>query len=157
MSGRKKTGTESAAAPNAQQLDGANSSPEQSQIDVSQGNVNNDVNSQQPDAGVGTAIGDDAGNGTEDQNATNQVADESKATASDPVQVEVPKQEDQSAIKPIVVTSDLSYSVTIPPIYVMVGAGQRVEIHEADSVKRQQIVSNLEQLKQMHRKLSFSY
>lgn len=139
MTGRKKAGATDAA----QDAQPSGTDP----ID-NQGDSNVDLNPQQS-VNVDAADGGNAvGNTTEDQNAENVLASATAEATSDvAVQSDEPQVE---SVKPIVVTSGLSFSLTVPPTYQMIGAGQRVEIIEANEVIRGQIVSNLEQLKLLH-------
>lgn len=139
MTGRKKTGATDAA----QDAQPSGTDP----ID-NQGDSNVDLNSQQS-GNVDAADGSNAADGTpENPNAENVLASVTTETASDvAVQSAEPTVE---SVKPIVITSGLSCSLTVPPTYQMIGAGQRVEIIEANEVIRGQIISNLEQLKLLH-------
>lgn len=163
MSRKKATETTTDAALDAQQSGGTSSPDGQlsndgaGQVDSTNQEQNNaDADSKQSGHADDAVVSTDVGSDNQPEDAKTELeGTTTEATADVAAQSDVLQQD--AAVKPIVVTSGLSHSVTIPPVYVSVPAGGKIEINETDPTKRQQIIRNLEQLKQAFKKLDFTY
>lgn len=163
MSRKKAAETTTDAALDAQQSggtpvpDGQPLNDGAGQVDSpNQEQTNADADSKQSGHADDVVISTDVGSDNQPEDAKTELeGTTTEATADVAAQSDAPQQD--AAVKPIVVTSGLSHSVNIPPVYVSVPAGGSVEINEPDPAKRQQIIRNLEQLKQSFKKLDFTY
>lgn len=166
MAGRKKATTQSDDAVPQAQPSGADGSLEQvqtngdSQPSLDQLNPLQQADShaeddQKPYESDRIDVGGDlVGSVVDMQNCAAEQQGDNQATSDAPKQDDV---QSPTSVKPIVVTSHLSHRLAVPPTYLIINAGETVEIVDEDDIKRDQIIRNLQQLKLSFKDLHFSY